>query len=170
MPPSAYDPDAPLQASEFTLPHGLRFGMSYDEAHRLCGDSVSDAFAGETGGSFSCEGYTYSFDDEDSLYYVMIRSAADGGATAPTPTFRGICLGDSMESVFDKLPCTDRELKQWAMQTVYDDGAGHSAELEFVAGSFYSLRLYTPEGYVAAITFAHEDNTVKYIDLSAPEM
>lgn len=100
----------------------------------------------------------------------MIRSTAGGGTTAPTPTFRGICLGDSMESVFDKLPCTDRELKQWAMQTVYDDGAGHSAELEFVAGSFYFLRLYTPEGYVAAITFAHEDNTVKYMDLYAPEM
>ena len=165
---TVYDSNTPLQASEFTLPRGLRFGMSYDEAYWLCGDAVSDAFTGEVGRSFTCEGYTYSFGDDDILYYVMIRSTS--GESDSAPTVRGIRLGDSIDSVFDKLPCTDRELKQWAMQTVYDDGAGHSAGLEFVAGSFYSLRLYTPEGYVAAITFARTDNTVKYIDLSAPEM
>ena len=164
---TVYDSNTPLQASEFTLPRGLRFGMSYDEAYWLCGDAVSDAFTGEVGRSFTCEGYTYSFGDDDILYYVMIRSTS--GESDPAPTVRGIRLGDSIDSVFDKLPCTDRELKQWAMQTVYDDGAGHSAGLEFVAGSFYSLRLYTPEGYVAAITFARADNTVKYIDLSAPK-
>lgn len=165
---TVYDSNTPLQASEFTLPRGLRFGMSYDEAYWLCGDAVSDAFTGEVGRSFTCEGYTYSFGDDDILYYVMIRSTS--GESDSAPTVRGIRLGDSIDSVFDKLPCTDRELKQWAMQTVYDDGAGHSAGLEFVAGSFYSLRLYTPEGYIAAITFARTDNTVKYIDLSAPEM
>ena len=164
---TVYDSNTPLQASEFTLPRGLRFGMSYDEAYWLCGDAVSDAFTGEVGRSFTCEGYTYSFGDDDILYYVMIRSTS--GESDSAPTVRGIRLGDSIDSVFDKLPCTDRELKQWAMQTVYDDGAGHSAGLEFVAGSFYSLRLYTPEGYVAAITFARADNTVKYIDLSAPK-
>lgn len=31
-------------------------------------------------------------------------------------------------------------------------------------------RTYTPEGYLADFTFARTDNTVKYIDLSAPEM
>lgn len=165
---TVYDSNTPLQASEFTLPRGPHFGMSYDEAYWLCGDAVSDAFTGEVGRSFTCEGYTYSFGDDDILYYVMIRSTS--GESDSAPTVRGIRLGDSIDSVFDKLPCTDRELKQWAMQTVYDDGAGHSAGLEFVAGSFYSLRLYTPEGYVAAITFARTDNTVKYIDLSAPEM
>ena len=164
---TVYDSNTPLQASEFTLPRGLRFGMSYDEAYWLCGDAVSDAFTGEVGRSFTCEGNTYSFGDDDILYYVMIRSTS--GESDSAPTVRGIRLGDSIDSVFDKLPCTDRELKQWAMQTVYDDGAGHSAGLEFVAGSFYSLRLYTPEGYVAAITFARADNTVKYIDLSAPK-
>ena len=164
---TVYDSNTPLQASEFTLPRGLRFGMSYDEAYWLCGDAVSDAFTGEVGRSFTCEGYTYSFGDDDILYYVMIRSTS--GESDSAPTVRGIRLGDSIDSVFDKLPCTDRELKQWAMQTVYDDGAGHSAGLEFVAGSFYSLRLYAPEGYVAAITFARADNTVKYIDLSAPK-
>ena len=164
---TVYDSNTPLQASEFTLPRGLRFGMSYNEAYWLCGDAVSDAFTGEVGRSFTCEGYTYSFGDDDILYYVMIRSTS--GESDSAPTVRGIRLGDSIDSVFDKLPCTDRELKQWAMQTVYDDGAGHSAGLEFVAGSFYSLRLYTPEGYVAAITFARADNTVKYIDLSAPK-
>ena len=75
-----------------------------------------------------------------------------------------------MESVFDKFPCTDRELKQWAIQTVYDDGTGHTADLEFVANSYYSLRLFTPEGYAFSITFARADNTVKYIDLDAPTL
>lgn len=166
VPLTTYDADTPLSDSEFTLPHGLCFGMSYDEAYQLCSTSVSDAFTGEVGRSFTCEGYTYSFDDEDILFSVFIRSSAD---VDPAPTVRGICLGDSMESVFDKFPCTDRELKQWAMQVVYDDGAGHWAELAFVADSFYSLRLYTPEGYVASLTFARADNTVKYIDLYSPE-
>lgn len=86
-----------------------------------------------------------------------------------TPIFREIHLGESIESVFDKFPCTDRELKQWELQTVYDDGEGHTADLQFVANSFYALRFCTPEGYTAMITFAHADNTVKSIDLYAPE-
>ena len=74
------------------------------------------------------------------------------------------------ESVFDKFPCTDRELKQWELQTVYDDGEGHTADLQFVANSFYALRFCTPEGYTAMLTFARADNTVKSIDLYAPGM
>ena len=31
------------------------------------------------------------------------------------------------------------------------------------------VRFCTPEGYTAMITFAHADNTVKSIDLYAPE-
>ena len=87
-----------------------------------------------------------------------------------TPIFREIHLGESIESVFDKFPCTDRELKQWELQTVYDDGEGYTADLQFVANSFYALRFCTPEGYTAMLTFAHADNTVAYIDLYAPGM
>ena len=163
-----YDPDTPLQTDEFILPHGLRFGMSYDEALQLCGGAVVDA---EPGKYFEYEGYHYLFYGEYGLTAAQLRSTADGSASDPvTPTIRGIRLGDSMGSVFDKFPCTDRELKQWAIQTVYDDGAGHTADLEFVANSYYSLRLFTPEGYAFSITFARADNTVKYIDLDAPTL
>ena len=166
---ASYNAAMPLQAEEFTLPRGLRFGMSYDEALRLCGSHAENEDSGEGWKTFDCEGYIYSFDATDTLRTVAIRSVADGGNAEPTtPTFRGIILGESIESVFDKFPCTDRELKQWETQTIYDDGEGHAAELHFVANSFYSLSFHTPEGYTARIAFARADNTVKYIDLYAP--
>ncbi len=167
---ASYNSAMPLQAEEFTLPHALRFGMSYDEALRLCGSHAENEDSGDGWKSFQCEGYRYVFYD-DALSCVYIRSVDDGGNVDPTtPIFRDIVLGESIESVFDKFPCTDRELKQWELQTVYDDGEGHTADLQFVANSFYALRFCTPEGYTAMITFAHADNTVKSIDLYAPGM
>ena len=166
---ASYNAAMPLQAEEFTLPRALRFGTSYDEALRLCGSHAENEDSGDGWKSFQCEGYRYVFYD-DALSCVYIRSVAGGGNMEPTtPIFREIHLGESIESVFDKFPCTDRELKQWELQTVYDDGEGHTADLQFVANSFYALRFCTPEGYTAMITFAHADNTVKSIDLYAPE-
>lgn len=167
---ASYNAAMPLQAEEFTLPRALRFGTSYDEALRLCGSHAENEDSGDGWKSFQCEGYRYVFYD-DALSCVYIRSVADGGNMDPTtPIFREIHLGESIESVFDKLPCTDRELKQWELQTVYDDGEGHTADLQFVANSFYALRFCTPEGYTAMLTFARADNTVKSIDLYAPGM
>ena len=166
----SYNQSMPLQAGEFTLPRALRFGTSYDEALRLCGSHAENEDSGDGWKSFQCEGYRYVFYD-DALSCVYIRSVADGGNMEPTtPIFREIHLGESIESVFDKFPCTDRELKQWELQTVYDDGEGHTADLQFVANSFYALRFCTPEGYTAMLTFARADNTVKSIDLYAPGM
>ena len=165
----SYNAAMPLQAEEFTLPRALRFGTSYDEALRLCGSHAENEDSGDGWKSFQCEGYRYVFYD-DALSCVYIRSVADGGNMEPTtPIFREIHLGESIESVFDKFPCTDRALKQWELQTVYDDGDGHTADLQFVANSFYALRFCTPEGYTAMLTFARADNTVKSIDLYAPE-
>lgn len=167
---ASYNQSTPLQAGEFTLPRALRFGTSYDEALRLCGSHAENEDSGDGWKSFQCEGYRYVFYD-DTLSCVYIRSVADGGNMDPTtPIFREIHLGESIESVFDKFPCTDRELKQWELQTVYDDGEGHTADLQFVANSFYALRFCTPEGYTAMLTFARADNTVKSIDLYAPGM
>lgn len=167
---ASYNAAMPLQAEEFTLPRALRFGTSYDEALRLCGSHAENEDSGEGWKSFQCEGYRYVFYD-DALFCVYIRSVADGGNMEPTtPIFREIHLGESIESVFDKFPCTDRELKQWELQTVYDDGEGYTADLQFVANSFYALRFCTPEGYTAMLTFARADNTVKSIDLYAPGM
>lgn len=167
---ASYNAAMPLQAEEFTLPRALRFGMSYDEALRLCGSHAENEDSGDGWKSFQCEGYCYVFYD-DALSCVYIRSVADGGNMEPTtPIFREIHLGESIESVFDKFPCTDRELKQWELQTVYDDGEGYTADLQFVANSFYALRFCTPEGYTAMLTFARADNTVKSIDLYAPGM
>ena len=83
-------------------------------------------------------------------------------------------MASRMERCREKGPAeeslTDRELKQWELQTVYDDGEGYTADLQFVANSFYALRFCTPEGYTAMLTFARADNTVKSIDLYAPGM
>ena len=132
---ASYNQSTPLQAGEFTLPRALRFGTSYDEALRLCGSHAENEDSGDGWKSFQCEGYRYVFYD-DALSCVYIRSVADGGNMDPTtPIFREIHLGESIESVFDKFPCTDRELKQWELQTVYDDGEGHTADLHQLKSS-----------------------------------
>ena len=78
----------PLQAEEFTLPRALRFGMSYDEALRLCGSHAENEDSGDGWKSFQCEGYRYVFYD-DTLSFVYIRSVDDGGNMDPTtPIFR----------------------------------------------------------------------------------
>lgn len=168
---AAYNPNTPLQDDEVTLPHGVRFGMTYEQAHKLCAAYAENEESGDEWRSFDCEGYHYTFNADDVLISASIRSAADGGNVDPvTPIFRDIRLGDTMESVFDKFPCTDRELKQWVSQIVYGDpDSGEYAELQFVAYSFYMLGLHTTGGYHAAIVFSRNDSTVKWIDLYGPD-
>ena len=81
---------------------------------------------------------------------------------------REIRLGESMQSVFSKMPAYDTTLKKWALQEIYGwaDPAGGTATLSFVADSFYVLDITTSGGRHLSITFARIDNTVKWMDLS----
>lgn len=79
-------------------------------------------------------------------------------------TCRGVGIGQPIDAVFAKIPAQDTELKRWAFQTIYDEG-DHSGSLEFIASSFYSLRINTP-AYMANITFSRQETAVKFISVT----
>ena len=164
----------PVQNYETVLENGVEIGMDYNTVLALIGtpDEVwSDTMAGM--GAESC-GVIYSFSYDENLIMrlqnISFRLAEDAftGRNSELPAARDICLGDTMQSVFDKLPAVDTTLKKWAIQQIYgwDNEAGGTASLQFVADSYYVLDISTPGGRHLSITFARLDNTVKWIDLS----
>ena len=120
----------------------------------------------ETGGVM----YVFGYDEQLilRLHQINFRFAEDTstGVTAELPAAREIALGDTMQSVFDRLPDGDTTLKKWAEQTVYADETGAKAWLQFVADSYYVLDITSPGGHWLSITFARLDNTVKWIDMA----
>lgn len=163
-----------VQDYEMVLENGVEIGMDYNTVLSLIGtpDKVwSDTMVGV---GMASEGVSYSFLYDDQLILrlrsVGFRFAEDTvlQTTAALPAARGIALGDSMQSVFEKIPAVDTVLKRWEMQQIYgwDDPENGTATLQFVADSFYALEIATPGGRYLGITFARLDNTVKWIDLS----
>ena len=163
--------DMPLQDFEFALENGVETGMDYNTVLCLIGapnQVWSDTMAGvgmEAGGVM----YVFNYDEQLILRLrgINFRFADDTstGVTSTLPAARGIKLGDSMQSVFDKLPDGDKTLKKWAWQEVYTDASGACANLQFVADSYYALDIVSPGGHVLSITFARIDQTVKWMDL-----
>ena len=163
--------DTPVQDGEFVLENGVETGMDYNTVLALIGEPNqvwSDTMAGvgmEAGGVM----YVFHYDDQLvwRLRGINFRFAEDTstGVTSTLPAAREIVLGDTMQSVFDKLPDGDKTLKKWAWQEVYTDESGACANLQFVADSYYVLDIVSPGGHVLSITFARIDQTVKWMDL-----
>lgn len=161
------DLSQPLRDGEMTLSNGVQLGLDYETVLALLGE---DAQVLSSGG-LEADGVEYSFYQGNGLvrrlYSVSYRLAEDTwlGKTSQLAAPRDIHLGDTMQSVFDKIP-GDTALRQWEFQDVYgpnDDGS--AANLQFVASSFYSLNLTTAGGQTMSITFARADGSVKWIDL-----
>lgn len=163
-----------VQDYEMVLETAWRSAWTTTRCFRSSGtrDKVwSDAMAGM---GMASEGVSYSFLYDDRLVRAFGASSFASRripSSRRPPRFRRrgeIALGDSMQSVFEKIPAVDTVLKKWALQQIYgwDDPEGGTATLQFVADSFYVLDLVTPGGRVLSITFARLDNTVKWIDLS----
>ena len=162
----------PMQDYEFVLENGVETGMDYNTVVSLTGlpnQVWSDTMAGvgmEAGGVM----YVFGYDEQLilRLHQINFRFAEDTstGVTAELPAAREIALGDTMQSVFDRLPDGDKTLKKWAEQTVYADETGAKAWLQFVADSYYVLDITSPGGHWLSITFARLDNTVKWIDMA----
>ena len=163
--------DVPVQDGEFVLENGVETGMDYNTVLLLIGKPNqvwSDTMAGvgmEAGGVM----YVFHYDDQLvwRLRGINFRFAEDTstGVTSTLPAAREIALGDTMQSVFEKLPDGDKTLKKWAWQEVYTDESGACANLQFVADSYYVLDIVSPGGHVLSITFARIDQTVKWMDL-----
>ena len=113
--------------------------------------------------------YVFNYDEQLILRLrgINFRFAEDTstGVTSTLPAAREIALGDTMQSVCDKLPDGDKTLKKWAWQEVYTDESGACANLQFVADSYYVLDIVSAGGHVLSITFARIDQTVKWMDL-----
>ena len=163
--------DIPVQDYEFVLENGVETGMDYHTVVSLTGTPNqvwSDTMAGV---GMEADGVMYVFNYDEQLIWrlrgINFRFAEDTstGVTSELPAVRGIKLGDTMQSVFDKLPAGDKTLKKWAWQDVYADDSGAAAHLQFVADSYYALDIVSPGGHVFSITFARIDQSVKWMDL-----
>ena len=162
----------PIQDYELVLDNGVEIGMDYNTVlalleapHRVLPESIR---------SLESRGVLYGFYYDENLILrlnsISFRFAEDTvtAKTSELPAARGIALGESMQSVFSKMPAYDTTLKKWAEQEIYGwaDPAGGKATLSFVADSFYFLTIVTPGGRVFSITFARLDNSVKWMDIS----
>ena len=171
-----YDVTQPLQEWELTRTNGVQTGMTQAQVEEITGPLTTDQYgywlldSQNVSYSFWQNGYqtpqlmemNWSADvRNDELFYVTAQD---------TPAFRGICLGDTIDEVFDKFPCVDRELKQWAEQYVYGEaGTDNYAELSFVADSFYSLSFFLHGQRRATIDFSRVQQRVFEITISAEE-
>lgn len=82
------------------------------------------------------------------------------------PAFRGICLGDTIDEVFDQFPCTDRELKRWETQYVYGyEGADNYAVLHLIADSYYTLDFFVQGRWRVSIRFSRVQQRVFQIQI-----
>lgn len=158
-----FDPKAPIKDEEFVLCNGVRLGMRYDEVIETLGGVVTPAVSEEEHPYFWHDGTVYFFSlAEDGEYRLVSLQIA--GAQSGVYTLRGIRIGMDIADVFALIPAQDTELKRWAEQEIYRDGEYH-AWLEFVANSFYSLRIQA-QTQIADITFSRVGTQVKYIDLT----
>ena len=108
--------DTPVQDGEFVLENGVETGMDYNTVLLLIGKPNqvwSDTMAGV---GMEASGMMYVFHYDDQLVWrlrgINFRFAEDTstGVTSTLPAAREIALGDTMQSVFDKLPDGDKTL------------------------------------------------------------
>ena len=168
-----YDPSQPLQAWELARADGVQTGMTQAQVETITGpltenqygvlvddQNISYRFWDRSGGEPKLMEMTWSGKViNDELVYTTAQDA---------PAFRGICLGDTIDEVFDQFPCTDRELKRWETQYVYGyDGADDYAVLNFIADSFYMLSFYADGQWRASIDFSRVQQRVFQIQIYA---
>lgn len=161
--PAAYDPTTPVASEEFVLSNGVAMDMTYEAVLACLGD-VPDA--PETPGgdtvTIQWDGILYGFyPAEDGSYRLDYINLSE--ECKDVTIFRGIGVGMPIDEVFAKIPAWDTELKQWAVQTIYDEGSCRST-LSFVALSYYALDIFSPD-YHAAITFSRAETAVKWVEI-----
>lgn len=162
-----YDITQPMQESELVLPNGVQLGMRYEEVEAICGTLQEEEFENIYQDSEHIRYFFWAGDDaslklgmvnfmsevvNDELVYTTLPEAA---------AFRDMHLGDTIDEVFDKLPCVDRELKRWATQYVYgSENTGDRAVLSLIADSFYTLSIYVDGVQRAHISFSRVQQRV----------
>ena len=170
--------DTRVQADEMVLSNGIRPGMTYEQVIAITGyeGGMSEIDRSYTANGtvlsrihISADDVTYTFDRNITvstdfiLTGILIRSQ-----TADVDIFRNIKMGDSIESVFAKIPAMDTELKEWKEQYLYGyektDPRGY-AQLSFFLSTWqsnYQIEFYTPE-WETTICFSRYEKTIDEI-------
>ena len=158
----SYDTSQPLQDWELARTNGVQTGMTQAQVEAITGPLTEN----ENGILMDSQNISYNFWDRSEsesepklTEMIWIANVENDELVYTTsqdvPAFRGICLGDTINEVFDQFPCTDRELKRWESQSVYGyDGADDYAVLNFIADSFYMLSFYADGHWRASIDFS----------------
>ncbi len=158
----SYDTSQPLQDWELARTNGVQTGMTQAQVEAITGPLTEN----ENGILMDSQNISYNFWDRSEsesepklTEMIWIANVENDELVYTTsqdvPAFRGICLGDTINEVFDQFPCTDRELKRWETQYVYGyDGADDYAVLNFIADSFYMLSFYADGQWRASIDFS----------------
>ena len=172
--------DTRVQADEMVLNNGVRPGMTYEQVIAIIG---YEGEMPEIGTVYTLNGkflwsvqildngiwYTFYRDVSVSTDFVLVGINIRSDAK-DVDVFRNIKIGDSIESVFAKIPAMDTELKEWKEQYLYGyektDPKGY-AQLSFFLSSYqsnYQIDFYTPE-WNATIWFSRYDKTIEWINV-----
>ena len=163
----AYDVTQPLQEWELTRTNGVQTGMTQAQVEAITGSLVPDAYGNAL---LDNQSVFYYFRQNGYRTPQLMELRWDGTVendeivcetAQDAPAFRGICLGDTIDEVFDKFPCVDRELKRWQSQYVYGyEGADDYAVLSLIADSFYMLSFTVNGQRRAEISFSRVQQRV----------
>ena len=170
-----YDASQPLQAWELTRTDGVQTGMTQAQVEAITGPLTEN----ENGILMDRQNISYNFWDRSEsesepklTEMTWIAEVANDEFVYTTsrdvPAFRGICLGDTIDEVFDQFPCTDRELKRWETQYVYGyEGADNYAVLHLIADSYYTLDFFVQGQWRVSIRFSRVQQRVFQIQIYA---
>lgn len=168
----------PVQDCELIMENGVFFGMDYDMVKEICGEVYEFENEDNSVASFLADGVFYGFgaDEEEVLRLQSINMQdaqeyyGDYGIVK-MGLFRDIHIGDTLESVFEKIPAQDTTLRQWQWQDIYGPNEdGSYAALEYVANSYYTLRIGTPGGYMANFIFSREGKEILWVEIYDKDM
>ena len=113
----------------------------------------------------------YGFEQTEEGNFRLVYIVVDELA-ADVSIFREIRIGDSIQSVFSKIPARDTELRQWAYQTLYGtdqyDTAGY-AQLDYVAMSYYTINFVTPAGGIH-LSVTRDGMQLYHVEMYGPEL
>ena len=169
----SYDTSQPLQDWELVRTDGVQTGMTQAQVEAITGPLTEN----ENGVLMDRQNISYNFWDRSEsesepklTEMTWIAEVANDELVYTTsqdvPAFRGICLGDTIDEVFDQFPCTDRELKRWETQYVYGyEGADNYAVLHLIADSFYTLDFYIQGQWRVSIDFSRVQQRVFQIQI-----
>ena len=171
----SYDTSQPLQDWELTRADGVQTGMTQAQVEAITGPLTEN----ENGILMDRQNISYNFWDRSEsesepklTEMTWIAEVANDELVYTTsqdvPAFRGICLGDTINEVFDQFPCTDRELKRWETQYVYGyEGADNYAVLHLIADSYYTLDFFVQGQWRVSIRFSRVQQRVFQIQIYA---